>query len=62
MTFTYKHPKNLIVHGVLRYHIGKEEGQVTLLPTLPDGVVGLDILLDWINDLKEEYNERLKGL
>ena len=50
------------MHGVLLYDVRKEEGKVRLLPTLPDGVVGLDILLDWINDLKEEYNERLKGL
>ena len=56
------YPKSCEMHGVLLYDTKKEEGRVRLLPTLPDRVVGLDILLDWINDLKEEYNERLKGL
>jgi hypothetical protein len=57
MKFTYKHPKNLIVYGVLRYHIGKEEGQVRLHPTIPRDVVGLDILKDWIVELQDEYTK-----
>jgi hypothetical protein len=50
------------MHGVLLYDTKREEGKVRLFPTLPDGVMGADILLDWIHDLKEEYNERVKGL
>ena len=57
MKFTYKHPKNLIVYGVLRYHTGKEEGQVRLHPTIPRDVVGLDILQDWIVELQDEYTK-----
>jgi len=57
MVFTYKHPKSLIVYGVLRYHTGKEEGQVRLIPTIPQDVVGLDILQDWIVELQDEYTK-----
>jgi hypothetical protein len=57
MKFTYKHPKNHIVYGVLRYHMGKEEGQVRLHLTIPRDVVGLDILQDWIVELQDEYTK-----
>jgi len=57
MVFTYKHPKSLIVYGVLRYDTGKEEGQVCLIPTIPQDVVGLDILQDWIVELQDEYTK-----
>ena len=57
MKFTYRHPQNFRVHGVLRYHIDKEEGQVLLLSTIPRDVVGLDILQDWIVELQDEYTE-----
>lgn len=46
--------------GTLYYDTNKEEGTFVLDKDFPDGVVGLDILLDWVNDLKEEYDERLK--
>lgn len=59
MNFTYKHPKNFIVYGVLRYHVGKEEGQVRLHPNIPRNVIGLDILQDWIAELQHEYNQIL---
>jgi len=55
-------PKSWEMHGVLLYDTKREEGKVRLFPTLPDGVMGADILLDWIHDLKEQYNERVKGL
>jgi hypothetical protein len=57
MKFTYEHPKNLIVYGVLRYDTGKEEGQVRLHPSIPRGVIGLDILQDWIVELQDEYTK-----
>ena len=46
--------------GTLYYDTNKEEGEFMLTEDFPDGVIGLDILLDWIHDLKEEYNDRLK--
>jgi hypothetical protein len=57
MKFTYKHPKSLVVCGVLRYHKGKEESQVRLHPSIPRNVVGLDMLQDWIVELQDEYTK-----
>jgi hypothetical protein len=49
-----------VKYGTLYYNTDKEEGEFVLSEDFPAGVIGLDILLDWVNDLKEEYNERLK--
>ena len=57
MKFTYKYPKKHIVYGVLRYHIDKQKGQVRLNPSIPQDIVGLDILQDWIVELQDEYTK-----
>lgn len=55
MIHKYRHPKNLIVHGVLTYDTKTEEGRVRHC-NVPKDVVGLDILQDWIIDLQTEYH------
>lgn len=63
MKFEYKYPDNLIVHGVLTYDTNKEEGHVRMrLNDFPQGVVGLDILQDWIIELQQEYKIRKEAL
>lgn len=46
--------------GKLSYNEKTEEGEVKLdWAKLPEGVVGLDILSDWIADLTKIYNREL---
>jgi len=54
MIHKYRHPKSLIVQGILTYDTKTEEGRVCHC-RVPKDVVGLDILQDWILDLQSEY-------
>lgn len=46
--------------GKLIYNKRSEEGEVKLdWDNLPEGVVGLDILSDWIAELTKVYNREL---
>ncbi len=60
--FEYKYAGRHLVHGVLLYDKNKEEGQVRVLPNLPRSVVGLDILSDWMYEIKDEYDKLKKEL
>jgi len=63
MKFQYTYPKTLIVYGILTYCTKKEEGHVRMnLNDFPEGVVGLDILQDWIVELQKEYQIRKEAL
>ena len=63
MKFEYRYPNNLIVYGVLTYDTKKEEGHARMnLNNFPGGVVGLDILQDWIIELQQEYKIRKEAL
>jgi hypothetical protein len=42
--------------GELRYNIKTEEGEVYIDPkVMPDNVVGLDIIRDWLYELTDLY-------
>ena len=41
--------------GLLRYDTTREEGEIKMTDPLPESVVGLDILSDWIGLLEAEY-------
>lgn len=46
--------------GTLKYNTKSEEGEIDIDWTaMPEGVVGLDILSDWIADLTKIYNREL---
>jgi hypothetical protein len=46
--------------GKLTYNKGSEEGEVKIdWEKMPEDVVGLDILSDWIADLTKIYNREL---
>jgi len=46
--------------GKLIYNENSEEGEVKLdWDNLPDNVVGLDILSDWITELTKVYNREV---
>ena len=62
MKFEYTHSKDLIVHGVLTYDMNLEEGKVRLRPNVPRNIVGLDMLSDWLVDLRDEYNQLEKEI
>ena len=63
MKFEYRYPDNLVVYGILIYDTKKEEGHVRMnLNNFPKGVVGLDILQDWIVELQKEYQIRKEAL
>ena len=48
--------------GTLKYNEQTEEGEIQIDWTImPDGVVGLDILSDWIADLTKAYNRELNN-
>jgi hypothetical protein len=42
--------------GVLHYCTKNEEGEIKMTAELPESVVGLDILSDWIAILEVEYD------
>jgi hypothetical protein len=56
MKFEYRYPDNLVVHGILISHVRMN------LNNFPKGVVGLDILQDWITELQKEYQIRKEAL
>jgi hypothetical protein len=60
--FEHKYAEKYIVHGVLLYDKNNEEGRVRVLPNLPRDVVGLDILGDWMYEIKDEYDKLKKEL
>jgi hypothetical protein len=46
--------------GKLIYNNNSEEGEINLdWGNMPEGVVGLDILSDWIAELTKVYNREL---
>ena len=46
--------------GKLIYNKNSEEGEIKLdWDNLPEGVVGLDLLSDWIAELTKVYNREL---
>jgi hypothetical protein len=47
--------------GVLNYCTNEEEGEIKMTAELPETVVGMDILSDWIRILEAEY-ERLEDI
>lgn len=49
-----------MILGTLSYNENSEEGDIELDWTnMPEGVVGLDVLSDWIADLTKIYNREL---
>lgn len=49
--------------GTLIYNTKTEEGEIKIdWINLPKGVVGLDILSDWIADLTKIYNRELNSV
>lgn len=49
-----------MILGTLSYNENSEEGDIELdWKNMPEGVVGLDILSDWIADLTKIYNREL---
>lgn len=62
MKFEYRYPKSLVVHGVITYDTNKEEGKVRLLPNIPRNIIGLDMLSDWIAELRTEYQKLEKEM
>lgn len=49
-----------MILGTLSYNENSEEGEIELDWTnMPEGVVGLDVLSDWIADLTKIYNREL---
>ena len=50
-----------MVLGKLKYSVKLEEGSVEIdWEALPESVVGLDILKDWLIELETAYNLKLK--
>jgi hypothetical protein len=47
--------------GTLHYCTKNEEGEIKMTAELPETVVGMDILSDWIRILEAEY-ERLEDI
>ena len=49
-----------MILGTLSYNEESEEGEIELdWMNMPEGVVGLDTLSDWIADLTKIYNREL---
>lgn len=49
-----------MILGTLSYNENSEEGDIELdWKNMPEGVVGLDVLSDWIADLTKIYNREL---
>ncbi len=49
-----------MILGTLSYNENSEEGEIELdWKNMPEGVVGLDVLSDWIADLTKIYNREL---
>ena len=49
-----------MILGTLSYNEAKEEGEIEIAwENMPEGVVGLDILSDWIAELTKAYNREL---
>jgi hypothetical protein len=49
-----------MILGTLSYNENSEEGDIELdWENMPEGVVGLDLLSDWIADLTKVYNREL---
>jgi hypothetical protein len=45
--------------GTLLYLLGVEEGRVKInWSNMPEGVMGLDVLKDWIHELEEIYEAK----